>query len=101
MKQTWPVCHIIDNTNLYIDLLRGILAGGDAAPDHGKNGYYLAASGSVVWDDLYSAMASSLKQRGVIKDSSVTRADTATLEKMGNALNGAPAGIVPVYVGGL
>lgn len=77
------------------------MKGGDASPDYGKNGYYLAASGSVVWDDLYSAMATSLKKRGVIDDSSVTRADIATLEKMGTAFNGAPAGFVSVYIGGL
>lgn len=86
---------------MYIDLLRGILTGGDISPGYGKNGFYLAASGSVVWDDLYKAMALSLKKRGVIEDGSVTRADTVTLAKMGTGLNGVPAGFVPVCVEGL
>ena len=96
-KQTWPVCHVIDNTNLYIELLRKILAGEN--PDHGKNGYYLASSGSVAWDDLYAAMAKSLARRGVITDESVALADDEALEKMGTGL-GAPKDYVPWQLGG-
>ncbi|TKX24272.1 NAD dependent epimerase-like protein 7 [Elsinoe australis] len=44
-RPTWPVCHVIDNANLYIELLRAILEGEN--PDHGKQGFYLASSGSV------------------------------------------------------
>lgn len=51
-------------------------------PDHGKQGYYLAASGNVAWDDLYAAMAKALAKRGVVEDASVTLADDAALEKM-------------------
>ncbi|KAI1851516.1 hypothetical protein JX265_012402 [Neoarthrinium moseri] len=96
-QPTWPVCHVYDNTTLYISLLRAILNG--AKPDHGRNGYYLASSGSVVWDDLYSAIAKSLKQRGVIGDDTVATADKAALEEMGKAL-GCPASFVPIMVGG-
>ncbi|KAJ7826053.1 hypothetical protein B0H14DRAFT_1277479 [Mycena olivaceomarginata] len=49
-EPSWPVCHILDNTTLYLQLLRRILAGDDVP--HGKNGYYLASSGSIVWDEL-------------------------------------------------
>ncbi|EMR67909.1 putative nad dependent epimerase dehydratase family protein [Eutypa lata UCREL1] len=96
-RPTWPVCHVIDNTNLYIELLRKILAGEN--PDHGKNGYYLASSGSVAWDDLYAAMAKSLARRGVITDESVALADDEALEKMGTGL-GAPKDYVPWQLGG-
>ncbi|KAK3313997.1 hypothetical protein B0H66DRAFT_567548 [Apodospora peruviana] len=95
---SWPVCHVIDNTNLYINLLRNILSG--SGPGYGKNGYYLASSGSVVWNDLYSAMAVGLAKRNVIQDSTVsTRADAVTIEKMAVAL-GVPPEFVPVQVGG-
>ncbi|KAF4928167.1 hypothetical protein CGCVW01_v002098 [Colletotrichum viniferum] len=64
--QIWPVCHISDNTSLYIALARAILNGSN--PDHGKLGYYLASSGSASWDDIYAAVAKALAKRGVIDD---------------------------------
>ncbi|KAI8957598.1 NAD(P)-binding protein [Daldinia sp. FL1419] len=96
-RPEWPVCHIIDNTTVYIELLRKILA--DENPSHGKNGYYLAASGSVTWDDLYDAVATALVKRGVIVDDSVALASDETLERMGAAL-GFPKEMVPVQLGG-
>ena len=96
--QTWPVCHVLDNTTLYIDLLRKIVVG--ETPGYGKNGYYLAASGSVAWDDIYSAMAKGLAKRKAVSDDSVVRADSETIEKMGTAL-GCPPEMVAVQIGGL
>lgn len=96
-RPSWPVCHVSDNTALYIELLRHILTGKN--PDHGKNGYYLASSGNVAWDDLYSAMAAALFGRGIIEDESVKTADEAALKKMGEAL-GCPPQLVPVQLGG-
>jgi len=95
--QTWPVCHIIDNTNLYIELLRSILASQN--PGYGRNGYYLASSGSVVWDDLYAAMAKTLASRGIIDNDMVETADQETPEKMAGAF-GCPPEFVPVQLGG-
>lgn len=86
-----------DTANLYIQLLRSILAGEN--PSHGTHGYYLAASGSVAWADLYSAMATAMKKRGVIADAEVRAADDEALEKMGNALN-VPADLVGLQLGG-
>ncbi|KAB5539502.1 hypothetical protein GE09DRAFT_319738 [Coniochaeta sp. 2T2.1] len=97
-KPSWPVCHVIDNTNLYIDLLRKIVA--NENPSHGKNGFYLAASGSVVWDDLYSALGQGLAKRKVISDPAVTRADDETLGKLGVEF-GCPPEMVAVQIGGL
>ncbi|KAJ9151075.1 NAD(P)-binding protein [Coniochaeta hoffmannii] len=97
-KPTWPVCHVLDNTNLYIDLLRKIVA--DENPGYGKNGYYLASSGSVAWDDIYIAMAEGLAKRNVVSDASVVRADSETIEKIGVAL-GCPPEMVAVQIGGL
>ncbi|RYP01227.1 hypothetical protein DL764_006265 [Monosporascus ibericus] len=96
-RPAWPVCHVVDNTNLYIELLRRILSGEN--PGYGKNGYYLAASGSVAWDDLYSAMAKSLAKRNVVTDDSVVLADDEALEKMASAL-GVPKDFVPLSLGG-
>lgn len=79
-------------------LLRGIVSGQN--PGYGKNGYYLAASGSVAWDDIYSAMARSLAGRGVVGDPEVAPADANTLEKLGAAL-GCPAEMVAVQMGGM
>lgn len=88
---------MIDNTNLYLEILRKILAGDN--PDHGKDGFYLAASGSVAWDDLYAAMAKSLARRGVVADDSVALADDEALEKMAVGLS-APKDFVPWLLGG-
>ncbi|KAK7955725.1 uncharacterized protein PG986_004947 [Apiospora aurea] len=102
-RPTWPVCHVLDNTNLYLDILRRILADGREGEGlgSGRNGYYLAASGSVAWDDLYAAMAAALAKRGdnVVADARVEAADSAVLEKMGQAL-GCPADFVAVHLGG-
>ncbi|XXG99952.1 hypothetical protein Hte_006293 [Hypoxylon texense] len=83
-QPTWPVCHIIDNTALYIELLRKILSGGD--PGYGKNGYYLASAGSVSWDDLYAAMASALAKRKIIENDSVAMASDENMDVMAKAL---------------
>ncbi|KAI1128684.1 hypothetical protein F5Y10DRAFT_240013 [Nemania abortiva] len=96
-RPTWPVCHVRDNTGLYLDLMRKILAGEN--PGYGKNGYYLASPGSVAWDDLYDAMAAALKKRTVVTDDTVAIADDQTIEAMGKAL-GCPGALVPVMVGG-
>ncbi|KAI1415130.1 NAD(P)-binding protein [Hypoxylon sp. FL1857] len=96
-RPVWPVCHIIDNTTLYIELLQKILA--DENPSHGKNGYYLASSGSVAWDDLYTAVAAALAKRDVVVDDSVTLANDQILEDMAAAL-GCPKEFVPVQLGG-
>lgn len=99
-RPTWPVCHVLDNTNLYLDITRRILKGDDSLGS-GRNGYYLAASGSVAWDDLYAAMAAALTKRGdnVIDDARIETADGAALEKMGEAL-GCPAELVSLHLGG-
>jgi hypothetical protein len=96
-SQIWPVCHVRDNAALYIDLLRCILLGQE--PDHGKNGYYLASSGSVPWIDIYNAMAKALAKRKVVDDEVVKKADDAALEKMGHALH-CPKEFVAVQLGG-
>lgn len=96
-SQTWPVCHVTDTATLYLALLRAILAGEN--PGHGKYGYYLAASGSIAWDDVYASIATALEKRGIVDDSSITTADDEILEKMGAAL-GCPKEIVKVQLSG-
>lgn len=96
-RPTWPVCHIIDNTTLYIQILRMILNGED--PGHGKDGYFLASSGSVAWDDLYAAVAAAMAKRNAVGDDSVIPASKQSLEQMGEAL-GCPPEFVTVQIGG-
>ncbi|RYC61902.1 hypothetical protein CHU98_g4303 [Xylaria longipes] len=96
-RPTWPVCHVRDNTNLYLDLLRKILTGEN--PGYGKNGYYLASPGSVAWDDLYAAMALALAKRNVIADDTVVSANDQNLEAMGQGL-GCPGALVSLMLGG-
>ena len=97
-NQTWPVCHILDNTNLYIELLRAMLS--DSNPPSGKQGYYLASPGSVAWMDIYTAMARALSQRGVVDDEAVKEATDEDLEGMAKAL-GCPKAMVAFQLGGL
>lgn len=93
----WPVCHVADNAELYLEILRSILSG--EAIDHGKNGYYLAASGSVAWDDIYDAMAKGLVSHRAIENVNVEAANEAILKQMGEALGCSPE-LVPVQLGG-
>lgn len=97
----WPVCHIDDNTALYVALLRGILGsgGGKGAPPSGKQGFYLASSGSVAWRDLYKAMAGALKEHGVIKDADVRDADDGVRAEMAKGM-GCPPELVGLQLGG-
>lgn len=95
--QTWPVSHVVDTASLYLEILRNILSERDIG--YGKNGYYLAASGSVSWNDIYCAMAKGLAKRKVINTDTVSLVDDAALEKMGGAL-GCPKEMVPLFLGG-
>jgi len=97
-SQTWPVCHVRDNTGLYLHLLRQILEGKN--PGSGKHGYYLASPGSVAWNDLYIAMAAALKKRGRIADSTVLPADEAALSAASKALDVSSHASVEVAIGG-
>ncbi|UPL00349.1 hypothetical protein LCI18_011283 [Fusarium solani-melongenae] len=94
---TWPVCHVVDNTNLYIEILRGILENKDIG--HGKEGYYLASSGSVTWDDIYSRFAKVLAKRGLVDDETVQDADDEALDGMATALS-CSRDFVAVQLGG-
>ncbi|TEA16010.1 hypothetical protein C8034_v001041 [Colletotrichum sidae] len=85
-QPAWPVCHIIDTTTLYLQILRSIL--NNENPGHGKNGYYLASSGSVQWNDLYRAMAKALLKRGVVPTDEVIPADENSLKAMAKGLDG-------------
>ncbi|KAH7085876.1 hypothetical protein BKA63DRAFT_500653 [Paraphoma chrysanthemicola] len=94
---TWPVCHISDNTALYLRILEEILAGGELG--YGRNGYYLASSGSVAWHEIYTAMAKALEKRGVVSSSEVKKADGSALKKLSEVL-GCPKELVAVQIGG-
>jgi len=98
-RPAWPVCHVRDNSTLYVALLRAILAG--KAPASGRQGYYLASSGHVVWEDLYAAMATRLAERGVVDDAHVASAggDQAVLATMGKGLGCGPE-LVGLMLGG-
>ncbi|EXJ89271.1 hypothetical protein A1O3_02337 [Capronia epimyces CBS 606.96] len=96
-RPTWPVCHVIDNSTLYLELLRAILAGKN--PGSGKHGYYLASSGSVAWADLYAAIARSLAKRGLVDDPTVEQASDEGLAQMAAAL-GYPKELVHWALGG-
>ncbi|KAL4975970.1 hypothetical protein BDW66DRAFT_136321 [Aspergillus desertorum] len=96
-KPGWPVSHIHDTTTLYTHILHQILSGHEIG--YGKEGFYLAASGSVAWDDIYSAFAVALYRRGIIKDATIEMADKVALEKMEKGLDPAN-GNVRIQLGG-
>ncbi|KAE8550528.1 hypothetical protein EYB25_006755 [Talaromyces marneffei] len=93
----WPVCHIDDNTTLFLSILRDILSGQNLS--HGKNGFYLASSGLVKWHDLYRAFSKRLLERGVIDDDTITPADDAALEEIATVLRRRKS-FVPAEIGG-
>ncbi|RDW61178.1 uncharacterized protein DSM5745_10676 [Aspergillus mulundensis] len=96
-KPVWPVSHIHDTTTLYAQILRSILCGVEIP--HGRDGFYLASSGCVAWDDIYSAFAGVLYKRGVIDDAVVEMADGEALGRMGAGLDLRNGGVA-VQLGG-
>ncbi|KAG9742745.1 NAD(P)-binding protein, partial [Aureobasidium melanogenum] len=96
-RPVWPVCHVGDNANLYIQILRNILSGKEQ--DYGKKGYYLAFPDSVAWDDIYVHMAKTLYERGIVTDLQVKPADDAALERMAAGL-GCGKDLVALQLGG-
>lgn len=95
--QIWPVCHVLDTAGLYLHILRKILSREEIGC--GRNGYYLASSGPLAWNQIYEAFAAALAKRSVIDSNTVQDADQATLCRMGEALNVEPS-TVPVLLGG-
>lgn len=82
--QIWPVCHISDTVSLYSHILTKILNEED--PPHGKNGYYLASTGTVAWEKLYAAVASALFAKGIIADEKLRSIDQGAIDRMVTAL---------------
>ncbi|PNP51077.1 hypothetical protein THARTR1_08305 [Trichoderma harzianum] len=95
---TWTVCHIRDNTDLYVRMLAAILSENDNI-GHGRQGYYLPSPGSVAWDDLYARMEVGLAKKGIVEDEQVKLADDAALEAMSHGLN-CPKAYVRVQLAG-
>ncbi|KAJ4983057.1 hypothetical protein SVAN01_11435 [Stagonosporopsis vannaccii] len=95
--QIWPVCHVLDTVAFYMALVRAIATGQD--PGHGKQGYYLMSSGSVQWDEIYAAIATALKKRGVVASEHVATMTDAALEKIA-AAQGVEASSVRVKMAG-
>ncbi|KAF4211756.1 hypothetical protein CNMCM8980_001807 [Aspergillus fumigatiaffinis] len=93
----WPVCHLLDNTMLYVEILRKILSSDDIP--HGRKGYYLPSSGRVAWKDVYASIATALFKRGLLEDSAVHQADEDILGAMAAALD-SPKEMVAVQSGG-
>lgn len=57
----------------------------DQNPDYGQQGYYLASSGKVLWDDIYASIAKALKKRGVISSCKVENMTDEALTKIAAA----------------
>ncbi|GIK07709.1 hypothetical protein Aspvir_003376 [Aspergillus viridinutans] len=93
----WPVCHLLDNTMLYVEILRKILSSDDIP--HGRNGYYPPSSGRAAWKDVYASIATALFKRGLLMDCAVHPADDDILAAMAAALD-SPKEMVAVQVGG-
>lgn len=82
-----------------MDLLRAMLSDDANPPPCGRNGFYLAASGSVAWRDLYAAMAKALAQRGAVEDDEVRSATDNDVEQMAAALKCSKE-LVALQIGG-
>jgi hypothetical protein len=87
-----------DTVGLYAGILRGVLEGRDIG--YGESGYFLAASGSVAWIDIYEAMAKALHKKGVVESSEVRMADETVRRKMAEGIE-CPKELVEVQVGGM
>ncbi|KAK4904840.1 hypothetical protein LTR49_025770 [Elasticomyces elasticus] len=95
---TWPVSSLHDTVTLYAEILRNILIGKDIG--YGKSGYYMAASGSLAWADIYEAIGKALAKHDVVDSAEVRSVSDEMLEKAAKAL-GVPKDFVPVLMGGM
>lgn len=95
--KSWPVCHVVDNAKLYLEIVRNILSGNEIGS--GKNGYYLAGSGTVAWNDIYTAMARGLAARKIVDSAKVELVDDHALEGMATVLK-CPKEMVSLFLGG-
>ncbi|KAG8354019.1 hypothetical protein FVEN_g8236 [Fusarium venenatum] len=84
MRPQYPVCHVVDTARFYMLLIKAIVT--DQEPDCGRHGTYLVSAGHIIWDDLYTAMAKALSNRGIIQDDVVELAEDRSLANMANAL---------------
>lgn len=91
------MCHILDNTSLYIQILHRILS--NDPPPFGKNGFYLASSGSVKWEDIYATVAKAMHKRGLTSGEDVVLAGEAATKSIAQALK-CPPEMVAVQIGG-
>lgn len=87
-----------DNSTLYAQILRKILAG-DEDLGYNENGYYLASSGSVRWLDIYTSFATALKKRDVVNAADVGEVTEKSLHRAAQALD-CPEEMVPFSMGG-
>ncbi|KAJ4137177.1 hypothetical protein NW768_002758 [Fusarium equiseti] len=95
--QTWPVCSLPDTVNFFLAMIKAMVT--DSNPNHGKNGFYLAASGSVAWHEIYVAMAKALKKREAIPTDEVATFTNEALAKYAEA-QGVDASSVRVKIAG-
>ncbi|KAL3454603.1 hypothetical protein BJX65DRAFT_301239 [Aspergillus insuetus] len=93
----WPVYHVVDTANLYLQILRRTLQGSDIG--YGQRGFYLVASGPMRRNDVYKAFAEVLAKRGIVDSAEVEHADDTVLARVGKVLEVSPSS-VPVLIGG-
>ena len=67
---------------------------------HNRNGYYMAAAGSIAWTKLYAAVAKALAKRGIVDSPEVGDVSDDAPENAAQAL-GCPKEFVPVQMGGV
>ncbi|KAK6443063.1 hypothetical protein LTR95_000778 [Oleoguttula sp. CCFEE 5521] len=98
LNGVWPVSSLHDTVTLYAHLLSRMATGKDIG--YNKNGYYMAAAGSLPWVDIYAAMAKALAKRGVVDSPEVGDVSDDALEKVAQAMK-CPKVFVPVSMGGV
>jgi len=103
-SDTWPFVHLLDVTDLYLYLIRGIVTpSSSASPSSGSSapgGIYFAENGSYNWNTLSLAIISRLSEKGLAaKASELQVANEIDLQKMGEVIK-CPPGIVPFQVAG-
>lgn len=89
--------HLRDMTDLYLILLKAILARN--APPSGKTGYYFAENGLFSWKALYQGIANRLAAKSLIADARLIHPDESAMAAIGKVLN-CPVSFVPVQIAG-
>lgn len=80
-RNIWSIVHIHDLSSLFLKLVEAAVGGAGSAT-WGRNGFYFAENGEVMWRDVADEVARAAKDQGLIKASEVEFASAEEADRL-------------------